>query len=172
MVLPWRPNSWNYFPCLALLRIVSGWNTTLSTRWQLSSHICDCEGKPNSPQALTGNWTVYPRSPDRCTGVLESSRTLKNVWMCCHDVRTYANFELFEASWHWWESRWYCHFFWTDVADWWVSERFTGSSRRKHGIRLLWFGIYTESSLNTWNCLLEACDTDLIIIRLFPSLEK
>jgi hypothetical protein len=44
--------------------------------------------KPNFPQTLTRVWTVLPCCPDGCTKTLESSRTLKSVWMCCHDVRT------------------------------------------------------------------------------------
>jgi hypothetical protein len=33
---------------------------------------------------------------------------------------------------------------------WWASEHMTRLSGQKHRIRLLWVGIYTESSLNTW----------------------
>jgi hypothetical protein len=57
---------------------------------QMSSHICVCEKKPNSPRTLTCVQTVLPCHPDGCTGMLEYSRTLKSVRMCFHDVRTDA----------------------------------------------------------------------------------
>jgi len=60
-----------------------------------------------------------------------------------------CNLELFEASWHWWASGQYWHIVQTDVADWWVSGRFTGPSGRKQRIRFFWVGIYSESFLNT-----------------------
>lgn len=63
-----------------------------SRRMQLSSHICICKGKPNSSQTLTGILKVLPRRPDGCTITLESSRTLKSIRTCCHDVRTDATF--------------------------------------------------------------------------------
>jgi len=53
----------------------------------------------------------------------------------------------------------YCHVIRTDIVDRCASERFTESSEPKHGIWLLWVGICTESSLNTWNSLLKGCDT-------------
>jgi hypothetical protein len=52
----------------------------------LSSHICVCEGNPISCRTLTGIQTVLQRRLDGCTGILDSSRTLKSVRTCCHDV--------------------------------------------------------------------------------------
>jgi hypothetical protein len=72
-----------FSPRLALSRMSSG-------HMQLSSYIRVCEGKPNSPRTLTGVRTVLSRRPNGCTGMLESSRTLKSIRTCCHDVRTDA----------------------------------------------------------------------------------
>jgi len=83
-----------------------------------------------------------------CSWILDSSRTLKSI----RDVLSWrsngCNLKLFEASRHFIGER-YCHIIWMDVADWWVSRRYTGPFWQKLGIRLLWVGICTESSLNT-----------------------
>jgi len=60
----WRPDGWNLYARLALSRIASGQEHTLSERLQLSSHIC----------VLERNYFPY--------------RTLKGVRPCCWDVRT------------------------------------------------------------------------------------
>jgi len=78
-----------------------------------------------------------------------------------------CNLELFETSRHWCESGRNNHVVRMNVADWWVSGRYTGPSERKLRIRLLWIVICTESSLNFWSSLFEACDTATVIIKLF-----
>jgi hypothetical protein len=134
---------------------------------QLSSHIRVCKGKPNYPRTLTGIRTVLPRCPDGCIGTLESSWTLKSVWTCFHDVDG-CNLELFKASRHWWVSEGYYHIVQTDGSNLWASERFTGTSERKQGIRLFCVGICTKSSWNIEIAFFQLVTLELIIIRLFP----
>jgi hypothetical protein len=62
-----RPDSRTLYAWLALWRIASRREHTLSGRLQLSSHIC-----------------VLERGPFPC-------RTLRGVWPCCWDVRTVAS---------------------------------------------------------------------------------
>jgi hypothetical protein len=86
-----------------------------------------------------------------CTWTLDSSGILKSVWMdaslnSSKLLDTDGSPDEITTS-----SGWM-------LLDWWASGRLTGTSWRMHGIWLLWVGIYTESSLNTWNSLLEACD--------------
>jgi hypothetical protein len=38
------------------------------------------------------------RRPDGCIGTLETSRTLKRVRTCCHDVRTNATLKLLDTD--------------------------------------------------------------------------
>jgi hypothetical protein len=61
-----------------------------SRRIQLSSYIRVCKGKPNSPRTLIAFQTILPHRPEGCTRTLESSRTLKIVGTCFHDVQTDA----------------------------------------------------------------------------------
>jgi hypothetical protein len=46
---------------------------------------------PNACQILNGVRTVLPRRPDRCTWMLDSSRTLNSDWTICHYIWTDAN---------------------------------------------------------------------------------
>jgi len=141
-----------------------------SGRMQLSSHIRVCEGKPNSPWTLIGIRTVLPCRLDRCTGMLESSRTLKSIRTCCHDVRTDATLKglnLLDTDGSLdgiaMSSKWMLL---TDE----LPDALLGSEKQR--IQNFWFGNCIESSWNFWNSLLHASDTELVIIRLFPSLEK
>jgi hypothetical protein len=96
-----------------------------------------------------GIWTVFPRRLDGSTWTLDSSWTLNSVRAICQYVRTDA---IMNSS----------KFIDTDgrpdgkfsSSGWMLltEERLDGnttSSGRLLGIRLLWVGIYTESSLNT-----------------------
>jgi hypothetical protein len=61
------------------------------SQWlQLSTHICVCEGKPNSPRALTSVWTVKSLRSDGYTGILDSSQNLMSGWTIFHYVQTDA----------------------------------------------------------------------------------
>jgi len=116
---------------------------------QLSSHICVWDRNPIAYRTLNGVWTVLPRRPDECTWTLDSSRTLNSVRTIFHYVWTDA---IFNSS----------KFLDTDGCP---DGKFSSSGRmlltderpdenttsfeRFLGIRLLWVGICTESSLNT-----------------------
>jgi len=97
---------------------------------------------------------------------------LKIVRTCCHDVRTNATLNCLKLLDTWWASGQYCHVVRRNVADWWASGHYTESSERKLGIYLIWVGICTESSLNTWNSLLEAYDTTTCHNKAPSILEK
>jgi len=124
---------------------------------QLSSHICVWDRNPIACRNLNGVRTVLARRLDRCTWTLDSSRTLNSVRTICHYVQTDAilnSSKFLDIVGH---------------ADGKFSssgrmlltdERLDGNTTSFEwllGIRLLWVGIYTESSLN--NSLHEACDT-------------
>jgi hypothetical protein len=103
---------------------------------------------PTTCRTLNGVRTVLPRRPDGCTRTLDSSRTLNNVRTIWHYVRTDAILNSLK-------------FIDTDGC---LDGKFSSSGRmllteerpdgnttsfgRLLGIRLLWVGIYIESSLN------------------------
>jgi hypothetical protein len=133
---------------------------------QLSSHICVWDRNPITCRTLNGILTVLPRRSDECTWTLDSSWTLNNGGTICHYFRTDAilnslkfldtvgrldgKFSLSGRMMLWQMSVWMEYYVVrTDLADWWASGWNTTSSGRKLGIRLLWVGICTESSLNT-----------------------
>jgi len=116
---------------------------------QLSSHVCVWDRNPITCWTLNGIRTVLPRHPDGCTWTLDSSRTLNSGRVIYHYVRTDA---ILNNS----------KFLDTDGRPdgkfpssgrmLLIDERLDGnttSSGRLLGIRLLWVGICTESSLNT-----------------------
>jgi hypothetical protein len=103
---------------------------------------------PTTFQTLNGVRTVLPRHPDGCTWTLDSSRTLNSVRTICHYVRTDAilnNSKFLDTDGH--ANGKFSSFEWMLLTE----ERPDGnttSSGRLVGIRLLWVGICTESSLN------------------------
>jgi len=116
---------------------------------QLSSHIYAWDRNPITCRTLNGVRTVLPRRPDGCTWTLDSSRTLNSGRTICHYVRTDAILNSLK-------------FLDTDGrpdGKFSLSGRMlltdecpdgnTTLSGRLLGIRLLWVGICTESSLNT-----------------------
>jgi len=96
----------------------------------LSSHIRVWEWIPNSPRILTGVRTILPRHPDGCTWTVDSSRTLKSVQTCCHDVRTDGSLNNLNLL---------------NIDG--CPGRMYGPFGQNLGIRILWLEICTESSL-------------------------
>jgi hypothetical protein len=120
---------------------------------------------------LVEHWMASGRychvRPNGFTWTLDSSRTLKSGRMICHYVWTNATLNSLKFL---------------DIDGvrtvlprrphgccWLIAfGRFIESFGRKLGIRLLWVGIYTESSLNTEIAFLQLVTLELVIIRLFP----
>jgi hypothetical protein len=107
---------------------------------QFSSHICVWDRNPITCRTLNGVRMIFPRRPNGYTWTLDSSRTLNSVWMIYHYVRTDAILnspKFLDTNW---------------LPDWKfsLSRRMLLTEKHPaHIVRLLWVGIYTESSLNT-----------------------
>jgi hypothetical protein len=116
---------------------------------QLSSHICVCDRNPIACRTMNGVQTVLPRRPDGWTWTLDSSWTLNSVRTICHYLRMDAilNSSKFLDTYGRLDGKFSSsgRMLLTDERP----DENTTSSGRLLGIRLLWVGIYTESSLNT-----------------------
>jgi len=120
---------------IAIIRTASGWMHNVCTQFPYQGSQCPDSVALSSNTVRTGASCLPNPCLQRRVGIFLNSEE-------CPEVLPWRSngckFELFEASRHWW-----------------ASGRMTGPSGRKHGIRLLWVGICTESSLNTWTSFFE-----------------